>query len=95
MIKIKAFKSIIYTKENLSFKIMRQKHSDLIRRSKCITKLSESWQLKDGNITRVRGQPPSIRRPNEVLVKVRAASINPLGKSLKLSMEFKMELRKL
>ena len=71
-------------KENLLFKIMPPKPIGLVRRFKRpLPDLSESWQLKNGIISRVRGPAPTIKRSNEVLVKVQAASVNPLGKSLK------------
>ena len=71
-------------KENLLFKKMPPKPIGLVHRCKhYIPDLSESWQLKNGILSRVRGPAPTIKRPNEVLVKVQAASVNPLGKSSK------------
>ena len=46
-------------------------------------KVSDSlcWELSNGNLSLVQKSPPSILKPTDVLVKVNAASINPLGKS--------------
>lgn len=62
---------------------MLLKPNELTRRCTQIPDLTESWQLNNGSISRVRRPSPSVRKPDEVLVKVRAASINPLGKSSK------------
>ena len=64
---------------------MPLKPVELIHRCKHqIPDLSESWQLKNGVMSRVKGPAPKIKRPNEILVKVRASSVNPLGKSSKI-----------
>ena len=70
-------------KEIYCFRVMLLKPNELTRRCKHIPDLTESWHLNNGSISRVRGPAPTVKKPDEVLVKVRAASINPLGKSSK------------
>ena len=54
---------------------------------KCYRKFSRlklpeslSWENSNGNLSLVSSSPPSVLKPTDVLVKVSAASINPLGK---------------
>ena len=58
-----------------------------------IPPLSRSWRLDsiggptsslESCLALVESPPPVIRNPNDILVKVQAASVNPLGKTDKL-----------
>ena len=45
-----------------------------------IPPVCESWVSKGGELSKVLKPSPQVRNPTDVLVRVSAASINPLGK---------------